>query len=301
MKRLLTFLFSIFFYQTIVAQGNAEMITSAKWERVKITKGLFWEHFHFKNNEIFDSNQNINIVRTKIANKRLEFGFLSADDSLTIIKNGSLPKNRLLTTSKLAELNSALVAINGTFFDTKKGGSVDLLKINDRILDTTRAEVGKRAEHQLAAIVIDQQNIQILKGIQTKAWDIALNYPNVMVTGPLLLEGRLVQDLKKTPLNDNRHPRSCVCLTTKKELLLITIDGRSAESNGLNLRELTMVCQQLKCKDAINLDGGGSSTLYVNGQPDHGVVNMPCDNKKFDHFGERPVSNAFGVWLKGKN
>jgi exopolysaccharide biosynthesis protein len=47
----------------------------------------------------------------------------------------------------------------------------------------------------------------------------------------------------------------------------------------------------LHCRDAVNLDGGGSTTMWINGKPFSGVVNMPCDNKTFDHSGERSVSD----------
>jgi exopolysaccharide biosynthesis protein len=45
----------------------------------------------------------------------------------------------------------------------------------------------------------------------------------------------------------------------------------------------------LGCTEAINLDGGGSSTMYIK---DNGVVNYPSDNNRHDHEGQRPVSNA---------
>ena len=45
----------------------------------------------------------------------------------------------------------------------------------------------------------------------------------------------------------------------------------------------------LGCTEAINLDGGGSSTMYIK---DSGVVNYPSDNNRHDHDGQRPVSNA---------
>lgn len=45
----------------------------------------------------------------------------------------------------------------------------------------------------------------------------------------------------------------------------------------------------LGCTEAINLDGGGSSTMYIK---EFGVVNYPSDNGLHDHEGERPVSNA---------
>jgi exopolysaccharide biosynthesis protein len=54
----------------------------------------------------------------------------------------------------------------------------------------------------------------------------------------------------------------------------------------------------LSCVDALNLDGGGSSTMVIRGQPNNGVVNYPSDNKKFDHEGEREVANALVVLEK---
>ncbi|MFN3382800.1 MAG: phosphodiester glycosidase family protein, partial [Runella zeae] len=61
------------------------------------------------------------------------------------------------------------------------------------------------------------------------------------------------------------------------------------QSFGVNLPELTFLARQLGCRDALNLDGGGSTTMWI---ADQGVVNYPSDNKKFDHEGERAVSNV---------
>ncbi|MCR5710669.1 MAG: phosphodiester glycosidase family protein, partial [Bacteroidales bacterium] len=47
----------------------------------------------------------------------------------------------------------------------------------------------------------------------------------------------------------------------------------------------------LGCRDAINLDGGGSTTMVVSGR----IVNHPCDNRKFDPAGERSVANAICI------
>ena len=55
---------------------------------------------------------------------------------------------------------------------------------------------------------------------------------------------------------------------------------------------------QRHASDAINLDGGGSTTLWITNYKDNGVVNFPTDNKKWDHEGERKVANV--VLLKKK-
>lgn len=66
----------------------------------------------------------------------------------------------------------------------------------------------------------------------------------------------------------------------------------------MSLFELSKLMRWLKSDDAINLDGGGSTTLWINNQPENGVVNYPSDNKKWDHEGERKVANV--VLLKKK-
>jgi exopolysaccharide biosynthesis protein len=45
----------------------------------------------------------------------------------------------------------------------------------------------------------------------------------------------------------------------------------------------------------MNLDGGGSTTMYIKKQSDNGVVNYPSDNKQFDHYGERKVANIIYI------
>nr|MCU0326223.1 phosphodiester glycosidase family protein [Spirosomataceae bacterium] len=91
---------------------------------------------------------------------------------------------------------------------------------------------------------------------------------------------------------------TCLCITNDSKLLLITVDGRSNQAYGMNLHELTFLTQKLNCKNAINLDGGGSTTMYIAEQPFNGVVNYPSDNKLFDHEGERSVSNI--IYIKKK-
>ncbi|MEO7044201.1 MAG: phosphodiester glycosidase family protein, partial [Ferruginibacter sp.] len=56
--------------------------------------------------------------------------------------------------------------------------------------------------------------------------------------------------------------------------------------------EFAKLFKALKCVSAINFDGGGSTTMWVNGEPDNGIISHPTDNKKYDHLGERKVANA---------
>ena len=290
-KHLITYSLSIFYTISIIAQTATKdtfLFSTTPWETTDIGNGITWQHYHFKDKQLFNANENIHILRLKNKSKKAQLAFASAGDSLVF-------------TSELARQSNALAAINGTFFDVKKGGSVDFIKINGQILDTTVHNFKKLAGHQQAAIVIKRNKMSIVKARDSIdfQWVTKLKYKDVMVTGPLLIWDNQPLPLSKSAFNDNRHPRTCACITNKNEVILMTIDGRTAESYGVSLPELTILLQQLNCKNAINLDGGGSTTMWINpsntlkGQNTEGVgvINMPCDNKKFDHEGERKVSN----------
>ena len=73
--------------------------------------------------------------------------------------------------------------------------------------------------------------------------------------------------------------------------MFIVVDGRNSKNAaGITINEFSFLLKQLDCKSAINLDGGGSSTLWFS---DIGIVNNPSDNMIFDKNGERNVVNLF--------
>ena len=289
MKKLL---FLILLSQFCIAQDDAAIIKNATWETTKLGKKFYWKRIHFKQKELFDANQSINILEISLTTKKVKFGFATVDS----VKADPQTKRSLQKTSKIAADLGAIAAVNAVFFDMKNGGAVDFLKINGTVVDTTRlSNVTRLPFHSISGVVIENNKVSIIKGEQTAGWEKKLTQANVLLTGPLLMYNGVAEELAKTAFNDNRHPRTCACVTNDRKLLLVTVDGRSAESFGMTLAELTTLAKALNCKDAINFDGGGSTTMYIKGQPESGVVNYPSDNKLFDHAGERPVSNIFYI------
>ncbi|MES2518374.1 MAG: phosphodiester glycosidase family protein [Bacteroidota bacterium] len=275
------------------AQSYADslMLAYVRWITVDLGSGLVWKSYHFNQRELFASNQHISILQTKLNNKNLKFALGSAD---TYLPEGDTVR-KLKPTSLLALENNALAAVNGGFFNTKRGGSVDFLRINKKIIDSAAYMPNAMIpEHSISAITIDDNEVKIVKGGQNLYWEKSLPSPNVLVTGPLLIYENKEEELRVNAFNNNRHPRTCACVTNDNDLLLITVDGRNAVAQGMSLHELTFLTKMLGCKDAVNLDGGGSTTMYIKGQ-DEGVVNYPCDNKQFDHQGERSVSNVIMI------
>lgn len=117
--------------------------------------------------------------------------------------------------------------------------------------------------------------------------------PTVAISGdrPVLVNG------VRTVINNTiAHPRTAVGIDADgRKLLILVVDGRSAVSRGYTMVELADMMTALGAENAINLDGGGSSTMYTrNGTGGFGVVNEPSDGT------ERLVPNAFGVVYNGE-
>lgn len=92
---------------------------------------------------------------------------------------------------------------------------------------------------------------------------------------------------------DKRHPRAVFGTDDEGCAYLVVIDGRfRGKADGATIYETAYICRMLGMTDAINLDGGGSTTLWTEKM---GVINYPYDNKKFDHEGERSVPNMIIV------
>jgi exopolysaccharide biosynthesis protein len=86
------------------------------------------------------------------------------------------------------------------------------------------------------------------------------------------------------------HPRTAIAKLKSGEILLVTVDGRQpGESIGMSLTMLADLLLEFGAVEAINLDGGGSTTMVIKDK----LVNKPSDST-----GERPVSDAILVYSR---
>ena len=92
-----------------------------------------------------------------------------------------------------------------------------------------------------------------------------------------------------------RHPRTAVGIARDgRRLFLVVVDGRQkGYSDGMSLRELADLMRHLGARDAINLDGGGSTTLVYADPDSRGALRIA--NRPSDPAGERPVGNALAI------
>ena len=120
---------------------------------------------------------------------------------------------------------------------------------------------------------------------------------NLMTAGPMLIQrGIDVPQRLDRSFVYRRHNRTAMGLKPDGTVVMLVVDGRHrGEAEGLSLPELTRIMRWLGCRDAVNLDGGGSSTMYIRDRGSDGIVNNPSDNGRFDPSGQRRVANAILV------
>ena len=126
-------------------------------------------------------------------------------------------------------------------------------------------------------------------GAQPHPWSAA---EDVLGAGPRLVAGGRVEitterERMLPTFATDRHPRTAIGLLADGRALLLVVDGRQpAWSVGMSLEELARLFLEFGAVDAINLDGGGSTTMTV----ERKIVNKPSDPT-----GERPVSDIIAV------
>ena len=95
-----------------------------------------------------------------------------------------------------------------------------------------------------------------------------------------------VERLSAEGFVDARHPRTIVGRDADGFIWLVVVDGRQAEAGGMTFAELQALAERLRLTDALNLDGGGSTTMVIGDR----IVNRPSDPT-----GPRPVSDVLLV------
>lgn len=154
---------------------------------------------------------------------------------------------------------------------------------------------------RVAVLAAGKAAPKVLKDLrQNEEWKVRLslsgsiNWPGIhhaLGGGPrLLTKGQVTvngtSERFRPDLVNGRHPRTAVGTTADGEIVIVVVDGRSSFSRGVTLVELATLMKERGCSDAVNLDGGGSSALWIAS----GVVNFPSDGV------ERPVANALALF-----
>ncbi|MBQ3260484.1 MAG: phosphodiester glycosidase family protein [Alistipes sp.] len=292
MKKLLLLTSTIVLSFSSLAQSyDQENFTAAKRQNLNLPNGV--EGYRIERVNIFNSAQTISVIR------------YSPKHFTTAIV---LPE-KLSPLSQTATANGADFGVNAGYWNVKNSIPSTFLRINGNQIATT-ANFEKERVDGVVCIAKNRVIIDHCKADQERAY--AAKYDDILASGPVLIdEGKSVDhEAFSKNLIDNsngedigayytiirRHPRTAIGTDRKGNVYLIVVDGRSkGNAEGLTIAELTKVCEWIGLRDAINLDGGSSSTMWG---ATEGVINYPSRNKKFDHEGERRVSSIIAVKSK---
>ena len=259
---------------------------NAKWDVKQVADGIILKQFHFTGeNKIFDSHQYVSIV--EIDTKKADGRFALAND-----------EGKITQTSKFAKDSAAIVASNGTFYNMsepyncvcyfRKNGK-EAYAFTEKMMQRDNGAILISEKGEISIVPADPENPG---NIMPQDWAVKFEEPSVMTSGPVLMIDGKDARLDENSFNCNRHPRTAIA-TKEDKVYLIAVDGRAKDyANGVSLWEFTAMMHYLSVEDALNPDGGGSTTLYVAGEPDNGIVNHPSDNDVFDRAGERFIVNS---------
>ena len=199
----------------------------------------------------------------------------------TALANDTFGRNVTQKTSGIASAHNAILAVNGDYYGANSQGYV--IKNGVIYRDTAR-----RSTAYDDLVIYRDGSFGIINESEVTAQELLDNgVVNLFAFGPALIQnGRIAisqnDEVGRAMAN---NPRTAIGIIDELHYVFVVSDGRTNESQGLSLYELAQVLQQYGCQTAYNLDGGGSSTMYFNGQ----VVNHPTTNG--NRISERSVSD----------
>ncbi|MCS6798763.1 MAG: phosphodiester glycosidase family protein [Myxococcota bacterium] len=207
------------------------------------------------------------------------------------------PDIRMRTLSSFAELHDVAAAINTNYFAS--GGQSCGLMVGEGITWTDSYHLPSRCSDSVGFAgrrVVFFDSFDILNGPPPPGvTDVATGMPTVVRDG-VVVDQSIIESSDYPSHMASAHPRTGLCMHEDgRTLLLIVVDGRATGRTGM--RGITFgrfARHVLGCRQAVMMDGGGSSTMYVRGEPGFegrppGIVNRTSDGR------ERVVCCHLGV------
>ena len=198
----------------------------------------------------------------------------------TALADETYGRNIKAKTSTTAQSVNAVLAVNGDYYGARDAGYVIR---NGQLLRSDSQDA-----NQEDLVIYQDGSFEVIREGDITAQEL-LNKGAVQVLsfGPALIENSQVavdssDEVGKAMAS---NPRTAIGIIDDKHYVLVVSDGRTDESKGLSLKELADFMKELKVTTAYNLDGGGSSTMYFNGQ----IINKPTTNGH--NIEEREVSD----------
>ncbi|MFT4281928.1 phosphodiester glycosidase family protein [Microbacterium sp.] len=199
--------------------------------------------------------------------------------------NNQFGENITALVSETAEANNAVFAVNGDYYGFRDSGIVIR---NGVVYRDDGAREGLVIYRDGTAAVYDETQTTAQALLDDGAW-------NTLSFGPAIVEdGAVVAGIDDVEIDTNfgnhsiqgEQPRTAIGIIDANHIVFVVVDGRDAGySRGVTMTELADIMVSLGVSTAYNLDGGGSSEMWFNGE----VVNRPSNG------GERATSDILYI------
>jgi len=231
-----------------------------------------------------DGNVDITITTVRKNNTTVYVADVKLSNSnylKTALAYDSFGTNVTETTSSMASNNNAILAVNGDYYGADRSGYV--IKNGVIYRNTVRSD----SNYPDLAVYKDGSFKIIYETDVTAEQLLADGVVNLFAFGPSLIENDSITVDQNTEVRQamTKNPRTAIGIVDSNHYILVVSDGRTSESEGLSLYELAEVMKEYGATTAYNLDGGGSSTMYFNGN----IINNPTTNGH--NISEREVSD----------
>ncbi|MBZ2066619.1 phosphodiester glycosidase family protein [Streptococcus sanguinis] len=231
-----------------------------------------------------DDNISVTLTKKTVSNTQVYIADVTVSSSeylKTAFAQNTYGNNVTAKTSETAANNNAILAVNGDYYGANTTGYVirNGVVYRDTVReDSSNGDLAIYKDGSFKIIYEDQVSTdQLVKD----------GVVNLLAFGPSLVEnGEIVVDTNsEVGQSMSSNPRTAIGIIDENHYIIIVSDGRTSESEGLSLYQMAEIMKSYGVKTAYNLDGGGSSTLYFNGQ----VINKPTTNG--NTISERSVSD----------
>lgn len=254
---------------------NERIFAEASWDWRELGRGV---QVGYAQLPLFESMQSISVLRYPMHRVR------------TCMANDSASASD--STSALALRHGARAAINASYFNVTTLYPTTFVKDNRKQEGWTMPEELRRVD---GVVAFKGNKVEIFHSDTLAYAVLTKGYREAIAAGPVLLKEGVEarQDWPEGKFYTKRHPRTVIGTTADGWVYWIVIDGRfPGQGIGTTIHETAEVARMFGLKDALNLDGGGSSVLWTKR---YGAISHPYDNKRFDAFGQRIVPNIIYI------
>lgn len=218
------------------------------------------------------SSQNIHVLKVDLCADGVSF-------------RATKPNEKGKTTSAFAKSVGAQAAVNGDFFVSGFG-----LERGIAVGDGQAWPIGTPEDKSVGQLAFGDGRVELIADFVEQGVEPWMK--NVVGGRPTVLLGGNGTDTSGHPTLCQKNPRTAVGLTANKSHLFIAVvDGRATGRAGMTCTELGAFMKDIGAHDALAFDGGGSSTMWIEGK---GIVNRPSDGS------ERTVANHLALYATGE-